>query len=122
MSRKSVKTSRLLNNQSLAADFQTEWRTIRFLDNVGFLYSTSGVTDNIGTFAVQVRMMLDNGEYSDPATLTLSAVPTLNDTDATDFINLNQVPADQIRLTFTAAGGTPDGTADIFINSKSVGA
>ena len=122
MSRKAVKTKRLLAAQSLAADFQTEWINISLGDNVGFLYATSDVTDNQGTFAIEVRMKDDNGLTSDEAELSLSAVPTLADADATDFINLNQVPANQVRLTFTAAGGTPDGTADIWIHTKSMGA
>jgi hypothetical protein len=119
---KSVKTSRLESSQSLAADFQTDWLTISYQDNVGYLITTSGVTDNLGTFAVEVRMTDSNGNSSNGVPLTLDSVPTLNDTDAEFFINLNQVPATQVRLTFTAAGGTPDGSAAIFVHSKSVGA
>ncbi len=119
---KSVKTSRLESAQSLAASFSTDWLTIAYQDNVGYLITTSGVTDNTGTFAVEVRMTDSNGVSSDAVALTLDATPTLADTDAEFFINLNQVPATQVRLTFTAAGGTPDGTAAIFVHSKSVGA
>jgi hypothetical protein len=122
MSRKSVKTTRLHNDQSLAASFNTEWINISYLDNVGFLINCNSVTDNTGTFGVEVMCEDSNGNESEAVALTLSAVPTLADGPADFFINLNQVPATKVRLTFTAAGGTPDGTADIFVNSKSVGA
>lgn len=122
MSRKSVKTKRLLNDQSLAADFSTDWINISYLDNVGFLVNCNSVTDNTGTFAVEVMCEDSNGNESEAVALTLSATPTLADTDADFFINLNQVPATKVRLTFTAAGGTPDGTCDVFVNTKSIGA
>lgn len=122
MSRKSVKSRLLGSSYDLSEDFQTEWVNISYLDNVGFLISTSGVTENAGTFAVEVRMKSDT-DSSDAAELTLSGVPTLNNTDAQIFLNLNQVPSTEIRLTFTAPdSGTPDGTAEVWINSKSVGA
>lgn len=123
MSRKSVKTKLLGSAFDLSEDFQTDWVNIAQLDNVGFLISTSGVTENDGTFAVEVRNKLSDSDYSEEAELTLSGVPTLNNTDFSTFLNLNQVPADQIRVTFTApASGTPDGTAEISIHSKTVGA
>jgi len=36
--------------------------------------------------------------------------------------NLNQLPVGQVRVAFTAAGGTPDGTCDIWVSGNSVGA
>lgn len=122
MSRKSVKTKRLLSSQSLADDFTSDWINISYLDNVGFLISTSNVSDNTGEFSVEVRMVDDVNNESDPATLTLDATPALNDTDTQFLLNLNQVPANQIRLKFTAAGGTPDGTCDVYVHTKTVGA
>jgi hypothetical protein len=123
MSRKHVKTKKLASAQSLAASFQMEWMKVSQLDNVGFVVSTAGVTDNTGTFSVQVRTVDSNtGEASPAATLTLDEVPMLTSTNTTLFINVNQLPADEIRLAFVPAGGTPDGTAAIWVNSKTVGA
>jgi hypothetical protein len=122
MSRKSVKTERLYNDQSLAADFTTPWRNISYLDNVGFLINCNSVTDNTGTFSVEVQCVDSNNNESEAVALTMSATPTLADGDADFFINLNQVPATKVRLRFTADGGTPDGTCDVFIHTKSIGA
>lgn len=123
MSRKHVKTKKLATAQSLASSFQTEWLNVSQLDNAGFVVSTASVTDNTGIFSVEVRLVNSNTqEVSSAATLTLDSVPQLASTNTTLFININQLPADQVRLSFTPAGGTPNGTADIWINSKTVGA
>lgn len=119
MSRKS-KTRQLASAQSLASNFTTDWVNIPFLDNVGIAINTASVTDNTGTFAVEVRMK-DGNDTSDPIELTLSSTPTLADADDDFFINLNQVPATQVRLKFTAAGGTPDGTAQIWFHTTTIG-
>lgn len=122
MSRKNVKTRRLLTAQSLEASFNSEWINIDYLDNVGFLVNCNNVTDNVGTFSVEVRMKQDENTASEACALTLDSVPTLNDDGADFFINVNQVPANQIRLVFTASGGTPDGDCDLWVNTKTVGA
>jgi hypothetical protein len=122
MSRKHVKTKRVESAQSLADNFQTEWIDISSQDNVGILVNCSSVTDNTGTFAVEVRMKDSEGVTSSETALTLSATPTLADTDADFFISVNQLPANQVRLSFTAAGSDPDGVCDVFFHTKSVGA
>jgi hypothetical protein len=122
MSRKSVKTRRIYENQSLAASFNSDWINITQLDNVGVNLACNSVTDNTGTFAIEVRLKQPDPElFSEGSTLTLSSVPTLANAAANFFINLNQLPADQFRVVFTAAGGTPDGTLEMFVHSKTMG-
>lgn len=126
MARKSVKSQQLESSKTLASNFTTNWVKIPYLDNVGFVINCDSVTDNTGTFAVQVRIKEKEGADANAAasaatTLTLSSTPTLADADDDFFINLNQLPATEVRLSFTAAGGTPDGTCDIFMHSATVG-
>lgn len=84
------------------------------LKNVGIVIETSGVTDNTGTFDVQYR--INNGDkQSGWATLSLGSTPSLSDADATFLINLNQIPPGDVRIKYNSAGGTPDGTAAIWI-------
>lgn len=121
MARKSVKTRQIEDAQSLAASFQTDWISIPFMDNIGFVINCNSVTDNTGTFGAEVRMVDDAGNASEAVALTLSSVPTLADEAADFFLDLQQIPATQVRVTFTAAGGTPDGNCDIWVHSKTIG-
>lgn len=107
---------KLESSQSLASDFSTDPVTITTLDNVGFTVVTSSVTDNTGTFTVEVRIYKDANNYSDWVALTLSSSMVLADDDASFFVNLNQLPPVQVRISFVAAGGTPDGTVDIWVS------
>lgn len=118
MSRIQHKSTKLETAKSLASDFNTSWITIKHLDNVGFIMNCNNVTDNTGTWAVQVRSHKSDNEVSEAVELTLSSVPTLADADANLAIDLANVPFDQIRLAFTAAGGTPDGDADVWMTTK----
>jgi hypothetical protein len=130
MSRKAVKTRRIVSAQSLATDYTSDWITISQLDNVGITLACNGVSDNTGHFDIDVRMKqpsgdggADGGLFSEACELTLSAVPTLADADDNFFIELHQLPADQFRVRYTAAGvGTPDGTLEMFVSTKTIGA
>lgn len=86
----------------------------RTIMNVGIIIETSSVTDNTGTFDVQYRINTGD-ETTGWATLTLGSTPTLADADATFLINLNQIPPGDIRIAYNNGGGTPDGTAAIWI-------
>lgn len=107
--------------QSLAASFNSEITTIKTVDNVAYTIQTASVTDNTGTFGVQFRAYKDDNTVGSWIDLTLSSTPTLADADDGFLINLNQLPPGQVRLAFTAAGGTPDGTAEIWISGKQLG-
>ena len=116
-----VITKRIATEQSLAASFNSEVTTIKTVDNVAYTVQTASVTDNTGTFGVQHRAYEDANTFSPWIDLTLSTTPTLADGDDGFLINLNQIPPGQVRLKYTAAGGTPDGTAEIWVSGKQIG-
>jgi hypothetical protein len=116
----------LVLTQSLAASFTTNPVRIRWADNYGFNIDCTGVTDNTGTFYIQHRIAKDNGatdpiDYSAWATLTLDTIPTLANANDVFLIYLNQIPPGELRIGFTAAGGTPDGSCDIWYSATSLG-
>lgn len=116
--RSRLQSKKLADGQSLEASFNSEVFDIKTVDNIGINISASSVTDNTGTFEIEWRVYKDANEFSDWAELTLSSTPTLADAAATFAVILNQLPPGQIRVKFTAAGGTPDGTCDIWISAN----
>ena len=122
MGRKNTKTIQKEAAKTLASSFTTDWLNVSYLDNVGVVINCNNVTDNTGFFEVQVRMKVDANNVSSAVTLTLSSVPTLANADDDFGINLNQLPYNEVRISFTAAGGTPDGDCDIWFKSETVGA
>ena len=108
--------------KTLASNFtSTNIFTVKTVDNIGINIDCNNVTDNQGTFAVQHRLYKTDTYASEWATLTLSSTPTLADGDDTFLVSLNQLPPGQVRVKFTAAGGTPDGDCTIRISATSVG-
>lgn len=113
--RKNVITPyKLLDNQSLAADFESPKVNIQYLDNVAIQMITDSVSDNTGQLSIQVSN--DEVNWQD---LDLDpAIPALADADAQVFVNMSQLAFAWIRVKFVAAGGTPDGTVDAIITAK----
>lgn len=119
MGHKNFFEKKVSDAQSLGADFSTDPIDVGTrVDNVGINIETSGVTDNTGIFYIDHRVYKDANNASGWAELTLSSAPTLADGNDTFLINLNQLPKGQIRVRFVAAGGTPDGTVDIWVAGK----
>jgi Ca2+-dependent lipid-binding protein len=112
----------IASGQSLAASFETSTTfTIKTVHNIAVNIDCNSVTDNTGTFAIQHRITDGGRNQSEWATLTLSTTPALADGDDTFLVNLNQLPPGEIRVKFTADGGTPDGTCDITLSAISIG-
>lgn len=105
---------RIIPLADLSDDFVTEPVTMTTATNINFTVATSDVTDNTGTFGIEYRIWKDENHYSDWVSLTYNPVPTLADADTQFLIQAYLMPG-QARLTFTSAGGTPDGTADIWV-------
>lgn len=122
MSRKTMfPGKRIALEQSLASDFQTSALEIEMVDNVALIIDCNNVTENDGTFAVQLRIRQDANNVSEWTSLTLSSVPTLSDADDQFFINLNQLPPCELRVTFTAPGsGSPDGDCNIWFSATQI--
>lgn len=124
MARKNLaKPFKIATAQSLAANFSTSPMNVENLDNVGIILDCKSITDNTGTFAVEVRFKVDTvgPQSSGWGELTLDVVPTLADAPVVIPINLNQIPFTEFRITFTAAGGTPNGNVDIWFSARQVG-
>jgi hypothetical protein len=92
---------KILNDQSLGATWQSEPITLSTVSRLAFSVSTSGITNNVGTFSVQHRVYKDVNNYSDWVTLTLSSTPTLADANDQILIDVS-VPPGQVRLVFTS--------------------
>lgn len=126
MSRKDILTGyKLVDSQSLASSFNSNPITMGTKDNVAINISATSVTDNTGVFSIQHRILKSEnvlGDFSDWNTLTLDMPPTLANASAVLGVYLNQVPPGQLRVVFTAAGGTPDGSVVIWVSMCSVGA
>ena len=113
--------------QSLAADFQTDPIITNGVDQVNFTIVMASISDNTGVFSVQHRKYVDANQYS--TWITLEVATALDNSNsngagvtAAKIFNLQQVPPGQLRVAFVAAGGTPDGTAEIAVSAKSQGA
>jgi len=106
----------LETTKSLASSFSTAAVSVRYTDNVGVYVKTSSVTANTGSFIIEGT--IDGTNWFD---FGVSPGLVLVDADAEFAVNLNQVPFDQVRVSFTPGGGSPDGTVKIAIMAKSVG-
>lgn len=113
----------LSDDADLSADYVSDPFTVKTLDNIGILIEVTGVTDNTGTFEVQKRYKSakNEGTYTDWVTITFSTGLTLGDADTTHEFFMRQINPCQLRVKFTAAGGTPDGIANIYVSACSVG-
>jgi len=122
MANKNFARKRLATAQSLAANFQTEATNIDNLDKIAWTVSTAGITDNTGTFSFQVRdrdaVSNQTGDWIDCA---FDPVPTLADANTTLYMIATEIEASEARLVFAAAGGTPDGTAQIWVKASRKG-
>lgn len=117
-----IQGKRLSEAKSLAVSFDDlETTTNRVLDTVIYSVHTSGVTDNQGEFTVQHRVVVDKNTKSPWSTLTLSPQAVLNDADGDFTIVLDPAPIGELRLAFAAAGGAPDGTAEVWVSGSTKG-
>lgn len=115
-----LRAHKLLTAESLADDFESDPVTLTTATRIAFNIKAYDVSDNSGTFSVEHRLYRDADNYSDWASLTLDASPVLADDDVTLLVDVD-VPPGQVRLVFTADGGTPDGSADVWITGAQGG-
>lgn len=101
--------------KTLATSFNSDAIDVNTADNVGFFIYTDSVTDNTGNFQVQIRPYKDS--TSSGAWIDLGSASTLADADNSFFVVNRQLPNCQLRIAYTAAGGTPDGTCDIWVSA-----
>ncbi len=88
----------------LTDDISTIAIGVNTVDNVGFWLVTTGITNNTGTFYVEIRALKDENHYSPWVALTLDDNLVVANADVAFFINLNQLPPCQVRLSLVAGG------------------
>lgn len=110
---------KLLSAQSLGTSFQTDPTDLKYMHNVGYTISCTGVTANTGEFKVEARIKESETEFSSWIELEFSTPIQLTNADKDIIINLNQLPFSQVRLSFTDSGG--DGLCDVFVSAKGIG-
>lgn len=103
---------------TLASNFTTDPVEVKLCDTIGFNIECTSVTDNTGAFYIDHRIYKDANNTSAWAELTLSSTPSLSNADEVILINLNELPKGQVRLRFVAAGGTPDGSCNVWVSGK----
>ncbi len=126
--RKNVLPPTLVSSaHSLAASYSTTPTVITFLDNCAYQINIT-TTNSIGTFAVEGSLDYVQGTANVTAVtgnwvaLTLggaTAAPVANAANDKILINLNQVPFNALRITYTS-GTAGTGTANIYFMSKMV--
>jgi hypothetical protein len=114
MQKQVLATYKLFDAISGATSIQSSPVGIKFTDNVSIQIQSTGTL--AGTFAVQVSNDFDpnlptaTANWSD---LALSAVPTLAGSSDSILIDLTQVSAPFIRLSYTATSGAGNISATI---------
>ena len=104
---------KFIENESLAASFESQEITIQYLDNIGIVLACTGITDNAGEFKVECSIA--DGIWVD---IEVDPQILLTNADENISINLNNLPFNKLRLSFTPAGGTPDGVVTGYITAK----
>jgi hypothetical protein len=110
----------IAKGQSLAADFFSEIIPVGpFVDNIAFNIEAIGVSNNLGVFTVQHRIVKDTLRFSAWGTLCMSTETRLSSKDEVKILYLNQAPIGEIRLVFTTNVGA-DGTCDIWYSGRNL--
>ncbi len=127
MARKNVVVYKVANAQSMAANFTTSPTLIKYLDNMAYQINIS-TTDSVGTFAVEASLDYAVDEVGNTVTnlgnwvpLNLAGgVPFAAAANDTILIDLNQLPFNAIRLSYTS-GTAGTGHCDIYIMARQLG-
>lgn len=126
MARKNVNVYPLETAVSLGASFTTAPTLIKYMDNCSYQI-TATTADAIGTFAVEASLDFSMEETTNvvknpgnwvPLTLA-GGTPAIAGANTGIIINLNELPFNAIRLSYTRASGT--GTASVYIMTKQMG-
>jgi hypothetical protein len=127
LSRKNVVVHTLESNQSLATNFNTDPTLVKFLDNCSYQINVT-TSDSEGSFQVEASndyaIYEPTNDVQNAGTwvpLTLAGgTPTVAAQNDTIIINLNQLPFNAIRLSYSSSvAGT--GTCSVYLVGKQLG-
>jgi hypothetical protein len=102
-------------DQSLSTSFTSDSYPVDYQALIGITMDVVGLTTNSGQFYVQASN--DNISWY---TLNVSPNITLTNINDSFDIHLHGLPYRFIRMTFTPAGPTPDGSVSAIISAKAV--
>jgi hypothetical protein len=108
----------LISAGDLSDDLTSDIVIIQYLDNIALQLNCVGTA--VGTFAVEVSLDY-NQSTKNPGTwvaVSLPEVPAVAGADKNIFIDLNQLAASALRVTYTSTSGT--GTVNAYIAGKMV--
>jgi len=112
----------IIQAQSMASNITSAAQEVKSQDNIGVQFNWTGSA--VGVFGVQVSMdyyqdlegnIVNPGNWT---TIPLSPGVVAAGSSSTAYIDLNQLSAPYIRVTYTATSGT--GVLNAFINAKGV--
>jgi hypothetical protein len=127
LSRKNVVVHTLESSQSLAANFNTDPTLVKFLDNCSYQINVT-TSNSEGSFQVEASndyaIYEPTNDVQNSGTwipLTLAGgTPTVAAQNDTIIINLNQLPFNAIRLSYSSSvAGT--GTCSVYLVGKQLG-
>lgn len=116
MRRNYYQGKRLESGKTLASNFQTSVIDFFTVDSARVQIDCNNVTDNTGTFTVQTRAWVNDNIQGEWVDETGSGTPTLSNADENFVLYFNFKTPCQVRISFVAAGGTPDGDCDIYLS------
>lgn len=127
MSRKNIlKPFKIAPAQSLATSFNTAATIVAYADNISYQVNVA-TSDSSGTFSIQVSDDYTIDEVTNTITntgnwitLPLSGSPTAAGVNDSILIDVNQLPHNAIRMSYTpSVAGT--GTCDVYIMHRQQG-
>lgn len=108
----------LIKAGDLSGNLTSDPVVIQYLDNIAVQLNCTGAA--VGAFAIEVSLDY-NQSTKNPGNwvaVTLPAVPSLSGSSKNIFIDLNQLAAAAMRVTYARTSGT--GAVDAFITAKMV--
>lgn len=121
MSRNDVARKLLDSAADLSATYFSQYAEVTQLNLIGYTIETSGVTTNTGSFSIQARNTDLHNNTSAWIDITSAGSYPLANANQNIAVALSGFPWNEVRLKFVPAGGTPNGTAKIFITVKRAG-
>lgn len=126
MARKNVVVHQLEQAKSLATSFTTEPTLVKYLDNVAYQINVT-TSDSTGSFSVEASVDYAISEPTNLVTnpgnwvaLPLGGTPSVAGANDSILVNLNQLPFNAVRVTYTpTVAGT--GTCDVIIQCRQLG-
>lgn len=111
-----IKSFKIVDSVSMGGDIESDPVNIEFLDNIAIQLNFTGT--GVGTFAVEVSLDHETNTAGTFVAIDLSPAPAAVGSADSIFLDLNQLGARWIRVTYTSTSGT--GTLNAFLTAKEI--